>query len=108
MPSAFISSIRGYPAVLLAEQPAYKLEANLIDFDGRRVVLFAEYKNDLATEDETDDVKSYYLNMIDTLDKEDGEYTSKFVGEFKNNDKPQQPKDNEETEDIDESKPWVE
>ena len=86
----------------------YKLEANLIDFDGRRVVLFAEYKNDLATENETDDVKSYYLNMIDTLDKEDGEFTSKFVGEFKNNDKPQQPKDNEETDDIDESKPWVE
>ena len=49
----------------------------------------------------------YYLNMIDTLDKEDGKYTSKFVGEFKNNDKPQQPKDNDETTDIDESKPWV-
>lgn len=95
------------PVQVTKTDVTYKLEANLIDFDGRRVVLFAEYTNNLATEDETDDVKSYYLNMIDTLDKEDGKYTSKFVGEFKNNDKPQQPKDNDETADIDESKPWV-
>ena len=53
-------------------------------------------------------MKSYYLNIIDTLDKDDDEFTSKFVGEFVGDDKPQQPKDNEETTDIDESKPWVE
>lgn len=103
-----IKSTDFIPEQISKADVTYKMEANLIDFDGRRVVLYSEYVNDLGNEDDTDDVKSYYLNIIDTLDKDDDEFTSKFVGEFVGDDKPQQPKDNEETTDIDESKPWVE
>ena len=95
------------PVNVLTDDTTYKVDAKLIDFDGRRVVLFTEYTNDCGTEDETDDVKSFYLNVIDSMDKEDGELVSKFMGEFKGNDKPQQPKDNAETTDVDESKDWV-
>lgn len=80
----------------LSSVKEYKYDT-LFDTDGRRVFVLTKYTS-------SDDKTSYYINIIDTLSLD---LTSKFVGVFDDADKPDRPKDNDETEDIDESIPWV-
>ena len=88
------------PVKISNSDKTYMLDnANLIDIDGRRIFVMAEY----TAEDES---KHYYLNVIDRYDTET---KSEFVGEFADNETPAEPEEVDEDEILEEEPSlWVE
>ena len=86
------------PVLITNNDKTYKLDvANLIDLDGRRLFVMAEYT---ASNGDT----NYYLNIIDSYDKNTD---SDFVGKFADGETPAEPEE-VENEDGEMEKPqWV-
>jgi len=86
------------PVLISDEDKTYKIEdANLIDFDGRRFYVYAEYKA-------SDDSSNYYLNVYDSFDTETD---SDFVGKFVEGETPAEPEAEENEDGETEKEQWI-
>ena len=83
--------------------------SSLIDFDGRRVFVFAEYAGETTKNEEGEDVenKNYYMNVIDLTTSEE----THFVGDFADKECPEKPEECEHKDHLEEecenNGPWI-
>ena len=92
-----------------SEKTYYTTTASLIDFDGRRIFVFAEYAGIPTENEEGEEVenKNYYMNIVDLTNIEE----TQFVGDFAKDECPEEPEeckhDDHLEEECENDGPWI-
>jgi len=92
-----------------SEKTYFTTTSSLIDFDGRRVFVFAEYAGTPSENEEGEEVenKNYYMNVIDLTNIEE----TQFVGDFAKDECPEEPEECEHEDHLEEecenNGPWI-
>ncbi len=102
-----ISAVNPEKQILTDSNKTYYVSTpSLIDFDGRRLFVFAEYDGE-TEEDSEETNKNYYLNVIDLTKSE---FESRFVGKFAEGECPAKPEECKHTDHLAEEcpqGPWI-
>ena len=92
-----------------ASKTYFTTSSSLIDFDGRRIFVFAQYSGTPTTNEEGEEVENtnYYMNVIDLTNIED----TQFVGDFAEDECPEEPEECEHEDHLEEEcpndGPWI-